>query len=71
MTKHRIFLINNDVRAVYSARFWVAPTAGNVDAAKIGQMVTETVNGQVNTEPGTPIVFVPEEDHSFCYCVDY
>lgn len=71
VTKHRVNLLNDDLRLVHSAPYRTRPTARKFDAAKMAKMVTEKVSETATTECAATIVFAHKKNGSTCFCVDY
>lgn len=70
VAKHRIDLLNDDVRPVHSASYRAGQTARKFSPAETDRMISEKLIEPANTKWEASIVLDPKKGGFFCICVD-
>lgn len=71
VSKHRIDLLNDKIRPVYTVPYRAEPTARQLAAEEINRVLTEEAMEPPTTEWSAPIVLAPKKGGPLCFCVDY
>lgn len=69
--QHQIELKRKDNWPIYSASHLPGPKAGELETLEINGMLDMDIIEPIQTDRASPIVFLPKEDVTLSFCVDY